>query len=125
MPDKLGTRLERVRKLRGLSMAQTAAQAGISAAYVQKLERDEVVAPSPHKLRALAAVLEVSYHDLMRLAGYATGESEATEVAEGEASVRVLAQALQAEDLSAEELEELADYLALRRRQREREAGDR
>lgn len=122
MSDKLGERLQNVRRLRGLSLAQTAAAAGTSAAYIQKLERGDVAAPSPHKLRDLAKALDVSYTDLMHLAGYAVGEDAAGRASDEDSSVRVLAQALQAEDLSADELEELAEYLALRRRQREREA---
>jgi len=121
MSDKLGKRLQDVRRLRGLSLAQTAAAAGISAAYVQKLERGDVAAPSPHKLRDLAKALDVSYADLMRLAGYFVESEDAdVPVTEEESSVRVLAQALQAEDISEEELEELGDYLRFRRQQRGR-----
>jgi HTH-type transcriptional regulator, competence development regulator len=123
MSQTLGKRMHDVRKLRGLSLAQTASAAGISAAYVQKLERGDVAAPSPHKLRELARVLAVSYTDLMRLAGYAVADDgEDVPSARQNSSVRVLAHALQTEDLSADELGELADYLALRRRQRDREA---
>jgi transcriptional regulator with XRE-family HTH domain len=98
-------------------LARTAEEAGVSTAYVQKLERGEVNSPSPHKLRDLAEALGISFEEVMRLAGYATPSEEASE---GEASVRSLAAALQAEDLTAGELEDLTDYLHFRRKQRER-----
>jgi len=126
MSDKLGKRIRDVRTLRGLSLAQTAATAGISAAYVQKLERGQVAAPSPHKLRGLASALDVSYADLMRLAGYSVDEEQPDGAPGADVSVRVMARALEAEDLTADELGELAEYLAMRRRQRRRaEEGDR
>lgn len=117
---QLGKRLRDVRELRGLSLAQTAKAAGVSTAYVQKVERGEVSSPSPHKLRSLAKALEAPYWELMRLAGYATSDAEASE---SDAAVRVLSDALVAEDLTAEELEDLGEYLRFRRQQRERNAG--
>jgi len=109
--------LKRVREQRGWSLARTGRDAGVSTAYVQKLERDEVRSPSPHKLRALGDALGIPFDEIMGLAGYAVPDPGSS----GEdGSVRVLAQALQAEDLSANELEELADYLHFRRQQRNR-----
>jgi transcriptional regulator with XRE-family HTH domain len=118
--NRLGTRLRAVRELKKWSLKTTADGAGLSAAYVQKLERGEVASPSPHKLRNLADALELPYFELMQLAGYATDEAEATE---GDAAVRVLAHALQAEDLTEEELQELARYLQFRRDQRRHEVA--
>lgn len=66
----LGRRLLQLRKHTGRSLKSVADAAGISTAYLQKLERDEVKAPSPHVLRALSGALEVPYSDLMELAGY-------------------------------------------------------
>ncbi len=112
----LGKRLAALRQRHGWSLAKTAAAAGISPAYVQKLERGEISSPSPHKLRALAGALEAPYWELMRLAGYATADAEAAELGD---PVGELAQALLAEDLSAEELNELSDFLHFRRQQRQ------
>jgi hypothetical protein len=61
--------------------------------------------------------LEISFDEVMRLAGYAVPTPGSSDV---EDSVKVLAQALQAEDLTATELEELGDYLQFRRQQRAR-----
>jgi transcriptional regulator with XRE-family HTH domain len=119
MADRLGKQLKRARERRDWSLARTAQEADVSTAYVQKLERGEISSPSPHKLRALAGALEIPFDDAMRLAGYVAPESSSLQ---GEDSARVLAQALQAEDISANELEELTDYLHFRRRQRDSDA---
>jgi GTP cyclohydrolase I len=78
----LGTHLRDARKLGRRSLKSVADGAGISIAYLQKLERDEVKTPSPHVLRALARTLESSYAELMELAGYAVTE-EVAEAAQG------------------------------------------
>jgi transcriptional regulator with XRE-family HTH domain len=44
--------------------------AGISATYLQKLERAQVGEPSPRILRSLATALSIDYSRLMELAGY-------------------------------------------------------
>jgi transcriptional regulator with XRE-family HTH domain len=103
----LGAQLHEVRKLKNLSLKGAADPAGISAAYLQKLERDEVKRPSPHVLYALAGVLSVPYERLMELAGYVVPTADKTKVKPGS----VLAYALSSEDLSEDEAEALARYL--------------
>jgi len=63
-------RLAERRRERGESLKCVAEAAGISTAYLQKLERGEVRAPSPHVLRTLAAALDLPYAEVMGLAGY-------------------------------------------------------
>lgn len=72
----LGPRLLHLRKLKGRSLKSVAEAAGISTAYLQKLERDEVKAPSPHVLRALGGALDCRYSELMELAGYVLPETD-------------------------------------------------
>lgn len=111
----LGTRLREIREIRGQSLRGLAASAGISAAYLQKLERGDVRQPSPGVLHKLAKALEVPYADLMELAGHIVPRRGA-----GNASVNVLAHALSAEELSPREVEELARYLTWIRQERNR-----
>jgi transcriptional regulator with XRE-family HTH domain len=112
-PSLLGTRLRAVRELRGLSLRAAAEPAGISAAYLQKLERGVVESPSPHALHGLAEVLDTSYSDLMALAGYPVPEPV------GEARVPVLiASERSSEPLNDDEARQLTDYLAFLRHQR-------
>jgi transcriptional regulator with XRE-family HTH domain len=66
----LGEELRDAREERGLSLATAAAPAGISAAYLHKLERGVVDNPSPRVLARIAAALEMPYLRLMELAGY-------------------------------------------------------
>jgi transcriptional regulator with XRE-family HTH domain len=109
---KLGDRLKTVRELKELSLAAVAEPAGMSATYLQKLERGDVESPSPHRLYALSKELDVDYADLMQLAGYVVPARENTD---GKESLNLLAQALSANNLSEEELADLADYLRFRR----------
>jgi len=108
---ELGAELRAVRDVKGLSLAAVAGPAEMSATYLQKLERGEVESPSPHRLHRLAEVLDISYNRLMELAGYLVP----TEVDESRGNTSLLAQALSADDLSEEELADLAEYLAFRR----------
>jgi HTH-type transcriptional regulator, competence development regulator len=108
---ELGLELRAVRELKGLSLAAVAEPAGGSATYLQKLERGEVESPSPHRLHALSQQLGVSYTQLMELAGYVVPRDDDAP----RENVSLLAQAFSAEDLSDEELADLAEYLAFRR----------
>src|SRR4051812_23125710 len=93
--------------MRNLSLKGAAEPAGISAAYLQKLERNDVKQPSPHVLHALAEVLDIPYDKLMELAGYVVPAADKAKVKPGS----VLAYALSSEDISEEEAEVLARYL--------------
>ena len=67
---ELGKELQDARKTKGVSLEGVANPAGISGAYLHKLERGVVNSPSPRVLARLAVVLEISYLRLMELAGY-------------------------------------------------------
>jgi HTH-type transcriptional regulator, competence development regulator len=66
----LGRELDTARHASERSLRDVAAAAGISAGYLQKLERGNVTEPSPKILRRLAQTLGLSYRRLMELAGY-------------------------------------------------------
>jgi transcriptional regulator with XRE-family HTH domain len=106
-----GVVLKQARGVRGLSATDAARAAGISAAYLSKLESDAVKKPSPHVLHALSEALAVPYAELMRLSGYLVpGESNAT-------PSNTIGAALFAE-LSDDERNELIEYLAWYRTRR-------
>jgi transcriptional regulator with XRE-family HTH domain len=117
MARTLGEELKAVREVKGLSLAAVAGPAGMSATYLQKLERGEVESPSPHRLHRLAEVLELDYADLMEAAGYIVPRQS-----NGNPEQRhsLLEQALSAEDLTEDELTDLAEYLAFKRQQKAR-----
>lgn len=114
---ELGARLREVRELRGQSLSEVATKAEISPAYLQKLEKGAVQAPSPHVLQRLAVALKVEYRTLMELAGYVVPGGKRPR------SASLLAHALSSENLSEDEAHELARYLAWYRHQKRRAAG--
>jgi HTH-type transcriptional regulator, competence development regulator len=71
--------LRMIRLVRGYSLKDVAGRSGLSAGYIQKIERGEIKEPSPHRLRRIAGALDYSYPQLLVLAGYvdddATGSS--------------------------------------------------
>ena len=111
MVPTLGVVLRQSREVRGLSAVDASRTAGISAAYLSKLENDAVKKPSPQVLHQLSQALSVPYADLMRLSGYRVpGESESS-------PSRTVAAALFA-DLTDDERDELLEYLAWYRARR-------
>jgi transcriptional regulator with XRE-family HTH domain len=118
---ELGNKLREIRDLKGLSLAAVAKPAGMSPTALQKLERGEVESPSPHRLHALAVRLDVSYTDLMGLAGYLVPREDEEDPARQRANV--LLQALSSQDMTEEELGDVAEFLAFKRQQAARRGG--
>lgn len=112
LASSFGGVLRQAREVRELSAVDAARAAGISAAYLSKLENDAVKKPSPHVLLQLSEALAVPYADLMRLSGYRVpGESDQN-------VIETVGAALFA-DLTDDERDELLEYLAwYRARQR-------
>ena len=112
---ELGAKLRKVRELKGLSLAAVAKPAGMSPTALQKLERGEVDAPSPHRLHSLAKVLNISYTDLMELAGYIVPREDDPDLVRQRGNV--LLQALSSDGLTEEEIADMAEFLAFKRQQ--------
>ena|SRR5947208_12915752 len=111
MGPTFGSVLKQAREVRELSAIDAARAAGISAAYLSRLESDAVKRPSPHVLHQLSEALAVPYAELMRLSGYRVpGESNAT-------TIDTVSAALFA-DLTDDERDELLEYLAWYRARR-------
>ncbi len=70
MNEPLGTYLKDVRKQRNLTLRAVEERTGISNAYLSQLENNKISFPSPKFLNKLATLYEVSYEQLMKLAGY-------------------------------------------------------
>jgi HTH-type transcriptional regulator, competence development regulator len=112
---RLGDTLGRARNMKRLSLKGAAGPAGISATYLQKLERGQVKEPSPHVLHGLSGVLGLQYDALMQAAGYVVPGQD-----EGRGARGALSHALSSEDLTDDESAALAEYLAFIRQQRGR-----
>jgi HTH-type transcriptional regulator, competence development regulator len=104
----LGTTLKSVRDMLGRSLKAVAEPAGISVAYLVKLEKSEVATPSPHVLHRLAETLGIEYLELMRLAGYVVPESDGPRT-------NALAQALSSQDLTDDEARAVSAFLEILR----------
>ena len=116
MTQSLGTVLKLAREVRGLSAVEAARAAGISVAYLSKLEGNGVKRPSPNVLHQLSEALAVPYDELMRLCGYRVpGESIP-------AATDTLSAALFA-DVTEDERDELIEYLAWYRARRRSSRG--
>lgn len=108
--------IRQAREVRELSAVEAARAAGISAAYLSKLENDSVRNPSPHVLHQLSEALTVPYVELMRLNGYPVpGDDD-------DLPVNTLGAALFA-DLTDDERLELLEYLAWYRARRRSQRG--
>jgi transcriptional regulator with XRE-family HTH domain len=105
MAASFGAAIRQARMVRGLSAIETARGAGISSAYLNRLENDGVKKPSPQVLHELAAVLGMPYAELMVLVGY-----RVPGVSGGPDPARLNAALFN--DLTDEERDELVDYLA-------------
>ena len=112
----LGAILRQAREVRGHSSVETARRAGISPAYLSKLENDAVRRPSPAVLHRLSEVLGVPYADLMAIVGYPLPGIHPSP------SHARLGAALFG-DLTDEEREELIEYLAWYRARRRSRGG--
>jgi transcriptional regulator with XRE-family HTH domain len=113
----IATVLRQARQVRELTAIEAARSAGISPAYLSKLENGAVKRPSPHVLHQLSEALRVPYAELMRASGYQVpGESGATKATETVGSALFL-------DLSDDEREELLEYLAWYRARRRSRRG--
>lgn len=110
-PPSFGAVLKQARDVRELTAVEAARAAGISAAYLSKLENDAVKKPSPHVLHQLSEALTVPYAELMRLSGYRLPDGSDAKISE------TVGAALFA-DLTDDEREELLEYLAWYRARR-------
>jgi len=101
----LGIVLRQAREVRRLSALEAARSAGISTAYLNKLENDAVKRPSPPVLHRLSEALALPYAELMRLSGYRVP-------GEGEHDAPAAVGTALFSDLTDEERDELIAYLA-------------
>jgi transcriptional regulator with XRE-family HTH domain len=118
MAPSFGAVLRQAREVRAMSTLDAARAAGISPAYLSKLENDAVKKPSPHVLHQLSEALTVPYAELMRLNGYRLpGKSNANPTDSVGAALFA--------DVTDDEREELLAYLAwIRTRRRSDRRAD-
>lgn len=96
-----------LRKAKGLSLREVEEATGraVSNAYLSQLENGRIKKPSPNVLHSLAGVYAVPYEALMEKAGYLLPSEQG-----GGRRKRLATFAI--DDLTAEEEEQLLEYLA-------------
>lgn len=109
----LGEFLQTARDRTGLSLRAVERATEVSNAYLSQIESDKIQQPSPIILHKLSALYEVSYADVLRLAGYPLPET--TESGEGSAEFMS-----RIGPLSEEEEDALVEYLEFMRSRRKR-----
>jgi HTH-type transcriptional regulator, competence development regulator len=116
LTSSFGAVLKQAREVREMTAGDAARAAGISAAYLSKLENDAVKRPSPLVLHQLSEALAVPYAELMRLSGYRVPGDHERRVGD------TVGGALFA-DLTDDERDELLEYLAWYRARRRSRRG--
>jgi HTH-type transcriptional regulator, competence development regulator len=116
LASSFGAVLKQAREVRALSAGDAARAAGISAAYLSKLENDAVKRPSPNVLHQLSEALTLPYAELMRLSGYRVPGDHDRRAGD------TVGGALFA-DLTDDERDELLEYLAWYRARRRSRRG--
>jgi transcriptional regulator with XRE-family HTH domain len=117
LAPSIGAVLRQAREVRQLSAGDAARAAGISPAYLNRLENDAVKKPSPHVLHRLSEVLAVPYNDLLRFSGYPLPDGP-----DGPAPSTISAALFS--DLTEDERDELLEYLAWYRSRRRSSRGN-
>ena len=116
MAATIGSSLRQAREVRELTVVEAARAAGISPAYLSRLENNAVKKPSPPVLHQLSEALGLPYAELMRLSGYLLPAEP------GQGRGATVASSLFA-NLTEDEREELIEYLAWYRTRRRSRAG--
>lgn len=70
MDQPLDEVLKTSRKAKAMTLRTVEAKTGLSNAYLSQLENKKITSPSPNVLRKLADLYEISYSNLLELAGY-------------------------------------------------------
>lgn len=119
-PRSFGEELRATREVKNLSLRDVERETGISNAHLSQLETGKIKKPSPHQLHKLATLYGVPYEFFMERAGYLTRRKEAAE-GEPPAPKTLAGAALRSlDDLTPEEEEQLAQYIAFLRSKRRR-----
>ncbi|MCA0453941.1 MAG: helix-turn-helix domain-containing protein [Chloroflexi bacterium] len=109
----LGEFLQSVREAKRISLRAVEKATGVSNAYLSQLETGKIKQPSPTILHKLSELYEVAYNELLALAGYPVPNENVGTYASPRSFDRF-------GNITKEEEQELADYLAFLRARRGR-----
>lgn len=106
----LGEQLRQLRRGFKYTLKEVEAMTGISNAYLSQVENGKITRPSPDKLYVLAEAYKVSYDQIMVSAGYLPAQPAGTRLPN--APKTLIGAVLSSENLTPDEEQELAKYLA-------------
>jgi len=109
----LGEYLQSAREAKKLSLRAVEKATGVSNAYLSQLESGKIKQPSPTILHKLSELYEVAYNELLALAGHPVPDDDTGGSSTSRAFDRF-------GDITKDEEQELADYLAFLRTKRGR-----
>ncbi len=109
---KFGQYLRELRKERNLTLRDIEERTDISNSYLSQLENGYIDQPSPRNLQRLAQVYGISYESLMTQAGYLSPRALG-EAGPSRSAFNII------DDLSAEEVEEVQDFVKFLRFKRQ------
>ena len=115
MGTPLGDLLQKERQRRNLTLREVERQTGIHNAHLSQIEKGAITRPAPNILFTLAALYDVKYEHLMKLAGHFGASGSTSRRAVQGAALHAL------EELSPKEQREVLDYM--KKIVRERQSG--
>ena len=114
--EDFGAYLRRMRTTAGLSIPELARQSGVSAPHISRVESGWRSTPPPQTVQKLALALRVPVEQMLKKAGHI---SSTASLEEGDVLAGVLLRA--AKDLTQDQVQEIVEYMELRKRQWARE----
>lgn len=114
--QSLGKYLQAIRENKQLSLRAVEKAVGISNAYISQLESGKIKQPSPSILHKLAELYDISYSEVMKLAGYPVFDETSNETAQTSFASRI-------GPVTPEEESAIVEYLAFLRSRGKRKRG--
>ncbi len=114
----LGAKLKALREMKGFSFRELKTKTGISVAHLFLLENNKVRNPSPNMLKNIANAYGISFHSLMKAAGYMeeTHDSDDEKPQKMDTQFMDILKAI--EDFSIDEIKELQNYIKFLRQKK-------
>jgi transcriptional regulator with XRE-family HTH domain len=115
MAATLGRKLQKAREERGWSLREVEEKTGIHNAHLSQIEKGKIERPDPNILWTLATLYELSFPELMRLAGHVERDhSDTRRRSLAGAALYAL------DDLSPNEQRQVLDFMADLKRERKK-----
>lgn len=118
--SSLGAKLKALREMKGFSFRELKTKTGISVAHLFLLENNKVRNPSPNMLKNIANAYGISFHSLMKAAGYLeeTHDPDPNHDKPKKMDSEFMDILKSIEDFSTDEIKELQNYIKFLRQKK-------